>query len=299
MSSARRAVHDERIFALQHEPLHAVGDAPHGGIGQLLLASEDACARDAPVDAFGGLLVRLELARGILGVGQLGPHDGQAIAAGDHVEPGARAAAAHLGIADHPPLDLVAHGPQAFHEVVPVVALARGVGHQELIAPGHHLTRVGHAVGGLAVGAHHLVQRDDAAGGRIALCHQLGPLQHLLHVLQRDDIVPGLACPAVHHPGQRADLLAARLAAQRLAVVGAVWGCMQQTHGLAARDGQRIYPANVFPVVPGLRVVDLVHADGVGVMVDGDVHMPADGLLDACTGTAATGKEVDHQLCRD
>ena len=68
---------------------------------------------------------------------------------------------------------------------------------------------------------------------------------------------------------------------------------------LAARDGQRIYPANVFPVVPGLRVVDLVHADGVGVMVDGDVHMPADGLLDACTGTTATGKEVDHQLCRD
>ena len=48
--------------------------------------------------------------------------------------------------------------------------------------------------------------------------------------------------------------------------------------------------------MPGLRVVDLVHADGVGIVVDRHIDVPANGLLDASAGAAATGKEVDHQL---
>ncbi len=42
-----------------------------------------------------------------------------------------------------------------------------------------------------------------------------------------------------------------------------------------------------------------MQADCLRVVVDGDVHMSADGLLDASAGTSAAGKQVDYQLVRD
>ena len=71
---------------------------------------------------------------------------------------------------------------------------------------------------------------------------------------------------------------------------------MSQAHQLAARDRERVNAPDVLAVVPGLRVVDLVHAYGVGVVVDRHIDMAADGLLDAGGGAAAAGKQVDDQL---
>lgn len=185
-------------------------------------------------------------------------------------------------------------------EVAPVAALVLGVRHQELIAARQHLAGFGYAEGGFSRGGvRDAIQRDDAARGGIALRNQRGPLHHLLDVLQRDDLGPGLAGPADHDPGKGADFRAARLAAQGLAVVRAVRGCMQQAHQLALGHSQRVHLADVGAVVLGLRVVDFMHADGVGIVVDGGIDRAADGLLDACRCATAAGEKVDHQLGRE
>lgn len=225
------------------------------------------------------------------------PHDGQAVAAGDQVQPCAGAARAQGGVADHPPFHLVAQVAQRLDEVAPVAALVLGVGHQKLIAAFHHLAGVRNAELGFSRGGvRDAIQRDDAARGGIALRNQRGPLHHLLDVLQRDDVGLGLAGPADDDPRERPDFPVAGLAAKDLAVMRAVGRRVEEAHHLAACHGQGIHFADVGTVVPGLRVVDLVHADGIGVVVDGDIDGPADRLLNAGRCAAATGKQVDHQL---
>ena len=66
----------------------------------------------------------------------------------------------------------------------------------------------------------------------------------------------------------------------------AVGRCPEQANGLAVGDKQRVHLKHIGHVVPGLRVVGFVQAHGLGVVVDGDVHVPADGLLDAGGRTA-------------
>ena len=46
-----------------------------------------------------------------------------------------------------------------------------------------------------------------------------------------------------------------------------------------------------------LRVVDLVHGDGVRIVVDRDVDMAAQRLLDARAGAAAAGEQVNDEGC--
>ena len=74
---------------------------------------------------------------------------------------------------------------------------------------------------------------------------------------------------------------------------------MQQAHGLAAGGLAWANLPNIGAIVTRLRVVGLMHADGIGVMVDCNVNMAANGLLDACTGATAAGKQVKYQLGRE
>jgi hypothetical protein len=48
--------------------------------------------------------------------------------------------------------------------------------------------------------------------------------------------------------------------------------------------------------MPCLRVIGGVHAYGLRIMVDGDVHAAAYGLLDATARAAAAREQVNHQL---
>ena len=44
------------------------------------------------------------------------------------------------------------------------------------------------------------------------------------------------------------------------------------------------------------RVVDRVHGDGIGVVVDRHVHRVAEGRFNSRTGTATAGEVVDDEL---
>ena len=50
--------------------------------------------------------------------------------------------------------------------------------------------------------------------------------------------------------------------------------------------------------MPGLRVIYFVHPNRVCTVIDGDVHMAANGLLDACGCPATTGKKINDKLGR-
>ncbi|MNX95859.1 hypothetical protein D3C86_1281540 [compost metagenome] len=169
----QRRRHDERVFAVEHVPIDAVRDPPHGGVDQILVAAEDAATRNRPVDAIRRRAVRLKLARGLLGMRALGPHDWQTVAARDHVEARPSAVGTVVRIADDAPLHCIPHRAQALDEVLPVASKVLLVGHKELAVPRHILARpcnserlpICHRV-------HHLVQGDHAAGRRISLCDQ-------------------------------------------------------------------------------------------------------------------------------
>jgi len=48
-----------------------------------------------------------------------------------------------------------------------------------------------------------------------------------------------------------------------------------------------------------VRVVDLVHGDRTGIVIDGDVNRPANSRLDAGGSAAAAGKVVDNDLAAE
>ena len=73
----------------------------------------------------------------------------------------------------------------------------------------------------------------------------------------------------------------------------------EQAHWLASGYCHGVNLKHIADKVASLWVVSLVQRHGFGVVVDGNVHSAADGLLNASAGTAAAGKEVYHQLCVD
>lgn len=73
---------------------------------------------------------------------------------------------------------------------------------------------------------------------------------------------------------------------------------MQQAYRLAARGLAGADLPDVGAVVARLGMIGLMHADGIGVVVDSNVNWAADGLLNACAGSTATGKQVNNQLGR-
>ena len=101
----------------------------------------------------------------------------------------------------------------------------------------------------------------------------------------------------MHHPCQGTNGLFARLTPLRLTVVGAVRRSVQQAYRAAARGLQGTHVPNVRAQMARLRVVDLVHGDGVRIVVDRDVDMAAQRLLDARAGAAAAGEQVNDEGC--
>ena len=75
-------------------------------------------------------------------------------------------------------------------------------------------------------------------------------------------------------------------------MVGAVGAEVQQTDRPAGRGLARINFEHVGEVVPGSRVVALVHADGVGVVVDRDIRSAAEGRFDRGGHAAAAGEQL-------
>ena len=73
---------------------------------------------------------------------------------------------------------------------------------------------------------------------------------------------------------------------------------MQQAHSLAARGLAWANLPHIGAKVARLRVVGLMHADGIGVVVDRNVNVAAYGLLNARACSTATGKQINYQLGR-
>ncbi|MGY8832831.1 MAG: hypothetical protein ACKVIS_25525 [Pseudomonadales bacterium] len=64
--------------------------------------------------------------------------------------------------------------------------------------------------------------------------------------------------------------------------------------GLPPLALEKVYLPHRFAVVLGVRVVDFVHSDGFGVMVDGDINRAAQGHFDAGGRATAAGEVIDH-----
>src|SRR5690606_25289407 len=137
------------------------------------------------------------------------------------------------------------------------------------------------------------------AGLLAPLRDQWTPVEDLLDVLEADDARLRLACPAYSHPCQRADLPISRLAAFGLAMVSTVRAQVQPAYRHAAGRLAWADFEDVGLVVPGLRVIRLMHADGVAVVVDRDIHMPASGGLEGARPATAAGEQVNSKLLVD
>ena len=125
---------------------------------------------------------------------------------------------------------------------------------------------------------------------------QGAPIAPFHDVLADDDPGPHCGCPAHYYPAEATQLLADGHTAARTAEMGAGGRCPQQAHRLATGRFHRIYLKNVGCMVDGLRVIGRMEADGLRVMVDGDVNRTADGLLNTSACASATGEEINHQL---
>ena len=78
--------------------------------------------------------------------------------------------------------------------------------------------------------------------------------------------------------------------------MGAVGGEPRQSHGVSPAGLGGIHRPDVLAVVAGGGVVGAVHGDGVGVVVNGNVHAAADGHLNAGGSAAATGEVVYYEF---
>ncbi|MCY1302349.1 hypothetical protein D9M70_519990 [compost metagenome] len=144
----------------------------------------------------------------------------------------------------------------------------RAVGVAPQLAPLHLVTVAAQGVDE-AVEGPALVLRAGAAIGKRT------PSDELLDVLQHDHARLHGGGVADRHPGKPPDLLLDRLATLGLAEVFAVGAEPGQLDGLAAGDGARVDLPHRFAIVLGVGMVDLVHGDGFGVVVDGDIHRAA------------------------
>src|SRR5690606_26623701 len=117
----------------------------------------------------------------------------------------------------------------------------------------------------------------------------------LFDVLEHDDLGPYRGCVADGDPGEATDFLAHRRATLGLAEMLAVRAEPRQVNWAAVRDYARVYFPDGFAVMAGVGVVDVVHRHGFGIVVDGDVHRPAEPQFNAGGGPAAPGEVVDDQ----
>lgn len=88
----------------------------------------------------------------------------------------------------------------------------------------------------------------------------------------------------------------ARLAALGLGEVLAVRTEPREPDRAPLGDGERVDIPHALAVVIRLRVVERVHGHGFGVVVDGDVDVPAERKLDAARGAAAAREVVDDEF---
>src|SRR3989344_158994 len=263
-------LHDEWVGAVQHVPFHAVGHPAQSGVGQRLLALEDAFSGDAQVDALSGRAPALLAFGRVLEVGGFGPDDGGAV----------------VGGAQDAPVDLIAELLQLPDESAPGLTGSGRVRHQVLQLHRHTF----------AIGSDGAIELDHTPGLWAALGDQRAPLQDLLDVLQGDQPWALDPAPAAGDPGEAAQLLAAWLAAPCLAVVGAIRRQVQQAHRPPLGGLAWAHLEHVFPVVLSLWVVGRVHAAGVFVVVDGDIDVATGCLLDGFGHATAAGELIDQQL---
>ena len=87
----------------------------------------------------------------------------------------------------------------------------------------------------------------------------------------------------------------AGLAALSLGVAGAVRGGPHQVNRPASHIFGQVNGENVLRQMQGVGVVDLVDADGLRVMVDGNINGTVEGQLNAFAGPSATCKTVNEQ----
>ena len=116
-----------------------------------------------------------------------------------------------------------------------------------------------------------------------------------LHILHDDDLRQNGLCVLVDCPGQDAEPLVAGLAAFSLGVAGAVRGGPHQVNGPACHIFGQVNGENVLREMQGVWMVDPVDADGLRVMVDGNVNGAVEGQLNAFAGPSATCKTVNEQ----
>ena len=175
-------------------------------------STKDAFAWDRPVNALGSGAPLLLALNGVLGVGWLWPHDGLAIAAGNHKQAFPAGGGSEVAGLDYAPFDGIAQALQLGYKHRPGLTSALGVWYQKLLADRHHFTWL----------SNHATQLDDAPSRFAALGYKRPPLQDLLHVLSAD--YPGAlhACPLKADPRQVTNLTFAGLPTGGLAVVGAV-----------------------------------------------------------------------------
>src|SRR3546814_475348 len=137
---------------------------------------------------------------------------------------------------------------------------------------------------------------DHPSSCLIALGDQWAPAQNLLDVLQADDIGANLASPTDTHPCQCANLPITGLTTFGLGMVRAVRRKVQPPHRPATGGLFLSYLEHVSFVVLRLRMVDLMHANGIRVVVDRNVNMLASCHFIGRRPTAATGKQVNDDL---
>ena len=87
----------------------------------------------------------------------------------------------------------------------------------------------------------------------------------------------------------------AGLAAFGLGVAGAVRGGPHQVNGPACHIFGQVNGENVLREMQGVWMVDPVDADGLRVMVDGNINGTVEGQLNAFAGPSATCKTVNEQ----
>ncbi len=135
----------------------------------------------------------------------------------------------------------------------------------------------------------------------VPLEDQRTPVGDLLDVLAGHKpraLVRRETCPLDEHPRQAADAsltLADRLPASRLAVIGAIGTPVEHVHPAVAHGHQRIHVEHVAAVVERPGVIRAVHVHGLRVVVDRDVHGPAQSLLDPCARPSAPAEQIHHQ----
>jgi len=262
----------ERPGALKHVAARPLGDARHRLVGQrtvhadgapLLGAEEDGVDRQRPVDDLRRRPPRLpEACDDVNGAGRavrrLGPANRLAVASRHEEQALPDRRGPEVARPQLAPVDLVAEAPQ-------------------LGAPG-----LEGLPGALRAGA--------------ALCIERPPLPEFLDVLQEDHARADLLRPAHDHPGQVADALLARLAALGLGMVLAVRRGPQEPDATAGAGRDRVHLPDVVVEVAGARVVGPVHRQGLAVVIDGDVRVPAERQADALRCAAAAGEAVYDQL---